>query len=353
MSAHHNLRLHSPSKVVFNKPGDIYQAYCKTYKTQTMATHHGEAGPSLDRDDTPHGKDTEAHIPHDYDHEDTGDIATIGQEHHNKLANLTQELGDLCHRVLVGEGQSTEALNHIECKHQRLSIVLHPSALCEPLDDVLQQYTETLCSAQKWTTFMDTLIQDIPTFNDSNSTQLEDWLVDTETAANLIDESRTKLTQAKSKGLTHTLITEALASGMCWEGIKDLLHLKLCNSDIHTSVSRFMEIQQEKESLAAYIHHFKREAKRCNFTNSAATIKIFVKGLKNTHTLATRVYEKGPQTLADTISKVENLQAAQQLTATLLPSSTVNVMSHEEDQCYQCQELGHIAHHCPNVHCFE
>ena len=28
-------------------------------------------------------------------------------------------------------------------------------------------------------------------------------------------------------------------------------------------------------------------------------------------------------------------------------------MSNEEDQCFQCQELGHIAHHCQNVHCFE
>ena len=115
-----------------------------------------------------------------------------------------------------------------------------------------------------------------------------------------------------------------------------------------------MEIQQkEKESLAAYIHYFKREAKRCNFTNSAATIRIFVKGLKNAHTLAAWVYEKGPQTLADAISELEKLKAVQQLTATLLPSSTVNVMSHEEDRCFQCQELSHIAHHCPNVHCFK
>ena len=115
-----------------------------------------------------------------------------------------------------------------------------------------------------------------------------------------------------------------------------------------------MDIQQkEKESSAAYIHGFKREAKRCNFTNNAATIRIFVKGLKNTHTLATQVYEKGPQTLADTISEVEKLQAVQQLTATLLPSSTVNVMSYKEDQCFQCQELGHITCNCPNVHCFE
>ena len=98
-----------------------------------------------------------------------------------------------------------------------------------------------------------------------------------------------------------------------------------------------MEIQQKKESLASYIHHFKREAKWCNFTNSAATIRIFIKGLKDTHTVTTRVYEK----------------AAQQLTATLLPASTVNLMSHEEDWCFQCQESGHIAQHCPNVWCFE
>ena len=156
--------------------------------------------------------------------------------------------------------------------------------------------------------------------------------MDIETTANLTDERRTKLAQPNSKGLTCTLITEALTSGKSWEDIKDLLHLKICNSDIHTSVSHFMEIQQkEKESLAAYIHCFKREAKRFNFTNSAATIRIFVKGLKNVHNLATRVYEKGPQTLAGTISEVEKLQAAQQLAATLLPLSTVNVMSHEED----------------------
>ena len=63
-----------------------------------------------------------------------------------------------------------------------------------------------------------------------------------------------------------------------------------------------MEIQQkEKESLAAYIHPFKREASRCKFNNGAVTIRIFIKGLKNTHTLATRVYEKGPQCLADAI----------------------------------------------------
>ena len=49
------------------------------------------------------------------------------------------------------------------------------------------------------------------------------------------------------------------------------------------------------------------------------------------HTLAACIYKKGPQNLADAIREVEKLQAVQQLTATLLPSSTVNVMLSEDD----------------------
>ena len=184
------------------------------------------------------------------------------------------------HKLEVTEGQPTEAINCLEHDLCRLSLALHLSALSEPLDEVLQQYTETLCTAQKKSTCTNTLLQDITIVNGSNSSQLEDWLIDVETAANLASESRTKLAQAKSKGLTHTIISEAQDLDKSGEEIKDLLCLKICNSDIHTSVSHFMEIQQkEKDSLAAYIHRFKREAKRCNFTNNAATIDIFVKGL--------------------------------------------------------------------------
>ena len=51
-----------------------------------------------------------------------------------------------------------------------------------------------------------------------------------------------------------------------------------------------MDIQQtDKESLAAYAHRFKWEANRCKFNNDAATIRIFLKGLKNAHTIATKV----------------------------------------------------------------
>ena len=178
-------------------------------------------------------------------------------------------------------------MNHIEWELQRLPISCNPPAPTEPLGNVIRHYTNTLCSAQKQTNLTNSLLQDISVFNGHTATQLEDWLVDIETAANLTAENRTKLAQAKSKGLTCTLITEAITAGKSWDDIKDLLKLKICNSNIHTSISHFMEIQQkEKESLTMYMHCFKREAKRCNFTNNAATIRIFVKGLKNAPSLA-------------------------------------------------------------------
>ena len=115
-----------------------------------------------------------------------------------------------------------------------------------------------------------------------------------------------------------------------------------------------MDIQQtDKESLSTYVHRFKREANRCKFDNDAATIRIFLKGLKNTHTIATKVYEKGPQTLTAAILEVEKLQAAQQLTSSLLPTSSVKVMTTDQEKCFQCQEVGHMARYCPHIKCYD
>ena len=128
----------------------------------------------------------------------------------------------------------------------------------EPIEEVLDKYTDTLCNAQKKTSLESSLLQNIPTLNVNGSSQLEDWLTDIETASELTGKSRTKLAQEKTRGLLRTLILEALTLQKTWEEIKDSLHLKICNSDIHTSISCFMDIQQtEKESLAAYVHQFK------------------------------------------------------------------------------------------------
>ena len=125
------------------------------------------------------------------------------------------------------------------------------------------------------------LLQDIPILTGNDSTQLEDWLTDIETASELTGKSRTKLAQAKSRELVSSLISETLTLNKTWEDIKDPLHLKICNSDIHTSTSHFMDIQQkEKESLAAYIIISKGKLADANSHNDATTIRIFIKGLK-------------------------------------------------------------------------
>ena len=51
--------------------------------------------------------------------------------------------------------------------------------------------------------------------------------------------------------------------------------------------------------------------------------------------------------------KSKKLNAVQQLTAMISPPSTVNMISNNEDHCFQCQEQGHIARNCPNIRCFE
>ena len=115
-----------------------------------------------------------------------------------------------------------------------------------------------------------------------------------------------------------------------------------------------MDIQQtDRGSLATYVHRFKWEASRCKFNNAAATIWIFLKGLKNAHTIATKVYEKGPQTLAEAIKEVEKLQATRQITSTLLPTSSVNTMSSDNERCFQCQEIGYMACYCPHIQCYD
>ena len=78
------------------------------------------------------------------------------------------------------------------------------------------------------------------------------------------------------------------------------------------------------------------------FHEWCSTIRIFVKGLKNAHSLATCMYEKGPQTLMGAISEVEKLNATQQLTVMIIPSSAVDMISNKEDCHFQCQESGHI-----------
>ena len=65
----------------------------------------------------------------------------------------------------------------------------HSPTPTEPFREVIHQYTGTLCTTQKKTNLTNSLLQDIAVFNEYDSTKLEDWLMDIETAADLKNES--------------------------------------------------------------------------------------------------------------------------------------------------------------------
>ena len=205
-----------------------------------MATHYGGMG------------DTSMENPESQD-VDSDSQENYQEENIISLQHLTCKMEQLRHTVEDKDNDPGDAIQQLEQKLNQLTITLHPPS--EPIEEVLDKYTDTLCNAQKKTSLESSLLQDIPTLNGQDSSQLEDWLTNIETASELTGESRTKLAQAKSRGLVRTLISEALAIQKTWEEIKDSLHLKISNSDIHTSISHFMDIQQtEKEFLATYVH---------------------------------------------------------------------------------------------------
>ena len=329
-------QLHSPIKRLLNKINSLH-TYVNYHKMHAMATCFSGIGNTLVED--PRTQETDNISEGESQDED------LVRQLICKTTNLKQFIEDR-------NNEPRKAIQEIEQRLNDLTLTLcHQNT---PIKDVLDRYTETLCTAQKKTSLESSLLQDIPILNGQDSSQLEDWLIDIETASELTGEGRTKLAQVKSRGLVRTLITKALIAQQSWEEIKDSLHLKISNADIHTSISWFMDIQQtDKESLATYVHRFKWEANRCKFNNDATTIWIFFKGLKNAHTIATKVYEKGPQTLSETIKEVEKLQAAQQITSTLLSTSSVNTMSSDNDRCFQCQEIGHMARYCPHIQCYD
>ena len=120
-----------------------------------------------------------------------------------------------------------EAIHQLEQRLNRLTLTLCPSS--GPIEEVLDKYTETLCTTQKKTSLESSLLQDIPTLNGQDSSQLEDWLTDIKTSLELTGESRTKIAQAKLKGLVRTLILKALTAQKTWEEMKDSLQLKISN----------------------------------------------------------------------------------------------------------------------------
>ena len=149
-------------------------------------------------------------------------------------------------------------LTQLTDKLQHLTMILQPHPTTHPIEEPmhkLSRLTDTLCTTQREANLTMTMLQESPTFDGQDSWKLKDFFMDIETTNEILTESHTCLAKAKSCGLTWTLIHEALQAGKCWDELKGILSLKLCNVNIHTYTSCFMYIQQkDNKTLAAYVN---------------------------------------------------------------------------------------------------
>ena len=163
--------------------------------------------------------------------------------------------------------------------------------------------------------------------------------------------------KGKARGLARDLMREH--ENQPWHHIKEQLFNRLNNASIHTYTSRFMEIQQkDSETLTAYIHRFKKEAKHCDFNSHPAKIRIFLKGLINSSRIAPSVYKQGPTTIEDAIGIVEKISSAERITASFSQNHQISMMKrgpidhHTPNQdCSNCGQLGHPWFTCPRIIC--
>ena len=204
------MQTHSPIKRLFHKLENSIQMYINYHKTHVMAAHYSGVGDTSMED--PETQDVDNTIQDDFQDKKT-------------VQNLLCKTEHLKQAVEDRDNDPREAIQQLEQRLNTLTLTLHPSS--DLIEQVLGKHTKTLCTAQKKTSLESSLLQDIPTLNGQDSSQLEDWLIDIETASELTGESRTKIAQAKSKGLVRTLISEALTAQKTWEEIEDSLQLKI------------------------------------------------------------------------------------------------------------------------------
>ena len=189
-----------------------------------MATRYGEIGDTSrnNPESTNIDNNSQDNIDNDSQdnyQEDFHELDNIDPHHPAGLQHLMHEIEQLRQTIEASNNDPMDAIQNLEQKLNWLAITLCPPT--EPIGEVLSKYTHTLCTAPKKTQLENSLLQDIPMLNGNDSSQLEDWLTDIETTSELMGESRTKLAQAKSRGLMRTLISEALALNRNWEDIKD------------------------------------------------------------------------------------------------------------------------------------
>ena len=100
----------------------------------------------------------------------------------NIITQLIHETEWLRQAIEDRDNDPRDAIHQLEQRLNRSTLTLHSTS--EPIEDILDKYTVTLCTAQKKTSLESSLLQDIPSLNGQDSSQLEDfWPTDIETAS--------------------------------------------------------------------------------------------------------------------------------------------------------------------------
>ena len=109
-----------------------------------MATHYGGIG--VTSMNNPDSQDMDADIQNNYQ-EDTNDLENVEPYHQAGLKHLTCKIEQLRQTIKASNNDPMDAINRLEQKLNQLAITLCPPA--EPIGEVLNKYTNTLCTAQK------------------------------------------------------------------------------------------------------------------------------------------------------------------------------------------------------------
>ena len=97
---------------------------------------------------------------------DTQDIDNTSQDDlqdENIVQNSLHKTECLKQAVENRDNDPREGIQQLEQRLNRLTLTLHCSN--DPIENVLDRYTKTLCTAQKKTSLESSLLQDIPTLN--------------------------------------------------------------------------------------------------------------------------------------------------------------------------------------------
>ena len=81
----------------------------------------------------------------------------------NIVQKLICEMECLRQTIEDSDNDPRDAIHQLEQKLNQLTLTLHPPL--EPINEVLDKYTDTLCNAQKKTSLESSSLQDIPTLN--------------------------------------------------------------------------------------------------------------------------------------------------------------------------------------------